>query len=150
MSGVSTFVGESPMRYAASTVCGVTSSRAKVGTNTGAKMAHFGTTPGRMKFSTTITRIIARSNSRVQGRTEGADPEAPGADRHQAAGHPALGRQADAQQPLAREVVPAAGHHHREHLRRDRLVHPPGTGDRAAPAVAHTRLRSPVLRSERS
>ena len=63
ISGVSTFVGESPTRYAASTVWGATSRRAKIGMNTGAKIAHFGITPGRIKSSTAITRIIRISST---------------------------------------------------------------------------------------
>ena len=57
ISGVIVLTGESPTRYAASTVCGATPSRMKSGTKIGAKIAHFGTEPGMMKSSSTMTRI---------------------------------------------------------------------------------------------
>src|SRR5215510_16351146 len=64
LSGVMALIGESPTLYAASTASGVTLSRIRRGTKTGANRAHFGMAPVMIRSSTntTITNPI-RSHS---------------------------------------------------------------------------------------
>jgi hypothetical protein len=56
----------------------------------------------------------------VEPRRKHADAQLPRQHGHDAATDTALGRQADTVDPLAGEVVDAAGRHHRQHLRHGR------------------------------
>jgi hypothetical protein len=70
-----------------------------------------------------LGEVLARQHAadavaaRVERRAEEPDPELARADGQQPAGHAALGRQADAQHPLARRIVGAA----RARLEADRV-----------------------------
>src|SRR5690606_9535077 len=61
-NGEIALTGESPTRYAARTASGSTLSRIRSGTNTGAKIAHFGMEPVmiRSSIATTNTKPISR------------------------------------------------------------------------------------------
>ncbi len=76
---------------------------------------------------------------RIQWRAVDRDAEPARADRDQPTGDPALGRQADVQQPLPGAVVHPAGGHDRQGPHRHAPLHDPLAGDRVAAAVRQGR-----------